>query len=267
MAARESRSTRGESAAVIDVTRIAAVIFDTDGVVTDTAAAHATTWKRVFDGYLRERSERSGARFEAFDADVDYRQYVDGRPRHDGIESFLGSRGIAIPYGAPIDASDAETICGLGNRKNELFLDHLQQEGVSPYPSTVRLLHRLRSAGVRIAVISASRNATAVLSAAGVIDLFEVKIDGVDAAALALPGKPAPAIFLEAANRLAVEPARTAVVEDSLAGVEAARSGAFALVIGVDRTGRGDELLDHGADVAVSDLSAVRVVGADGRQS
>lgn len=231
------------------------MIFDLDGVLTDTASVHAAAWKRLFDEYLEERSRRSGEPFVPFDADADYRRYVDGKPRYDGVRSFLESRGIALPEGDPKDAPDRETVCGLGNRKNALFLEHLHEHGVDPFPSSVDLVRDLRAHGVDTAIISASRNCAEVLAAAGLEDLFEVRVDGVVAAELGLPGKPDPAVFLEAARRLGVEPPRAAVVEDALAGVEAGRRGGFGLVVGVDRAGHAEELRSRGADLVVRDLA------------
>ena len=233
---------------------IDAVIFDMDGVVTQTALVHAAAWKAAFDGVLAGRSRRSGEPFAAFDAQADYRTYVDGMPRGDGIRRFLASRGITLPEGVPGDPPDAETVQGLGSRKNRDFLARVADEGVLPFPTTVALIRGLRERGIPVAIISASENATEILTAAGVIDLFDVKVDGTDAASLGLVGKPDPAIFLEAARRLGVEPARAAVVEDALAGVEAGRSGGFGLVVGVDRTGLGSAMADLGADVVVTDL-------------
>jgi trehalose 6-phosphate phosphatase len=236
-----------------------AVVFDMDGVITDTASVHAAAWKRLFDRYLQDRVERTGERFEPFDADEDYRRYIDGKPRYDGVRSFLASRGIELPEGDPDDPPDRETVCGLGNRKNDFFLEHLREHGAEPYPSTVELVRELRARGVRTAAISASRNMSEVLEAAGVAELFPVRVDGLVAEELGLPGKPDPAVFVEAARRLGVDPARTAVVEDALSGVEAGRRGGFALVIGVDRTGHADALRAAGADVVVGDLGELEL--------
>jgi alpha,alpha-trehalase len=244
---------------MLDLSRIHAVIFDMDGVVTDTASVHAAAWKRLFDGYLTERSPRTGQSFQPFDVEDDYRRYVDGKPRYEGVRSFLASRGISLPDGDPWDPPERETVCGLGNRKNGYFLAHLKQRGADAYPSTVSLVRDLQARSVRVAVVSASRNMAEVLASAGLSDLFRVKVDGVDADKLGLSGKPDPAIFLEAATRLGVEPARAAVVEDALAGVEAGRRGRFGLVIGVDRTGHAVALGEAGADVVVRDLGEVTV--------
>jgi beta-phosphoglucomutase family hydrolase len=235
-----------------------AVIFDMDGVVTDTATVHAAAWKRVFDQYLEERSRRSGEVSQPFDADADYRRYVDGKPRYDGVSSFLESRGIVLPHGDPSDSPERETVCGLGNRKDGVFLEQLKRGGSLAFPGTVALVRDLMVAHVPTAIISSSRNMSQVLAAAGIADLFRVRVDGIDAARLGLPGKPDPAIFLEAARRLGAEAARSAVVEDAIAGVEAGRRGGFALVIGVDRTGHRDALIEAGADVVVADLGELR---------
>jgi trehalose-phosphatase len=231
-----------------------------DGVITDTASVHAAAWKRLFDDFLRGRSEQEGEPFVPFDADADYRRYVDGRARYDGVREFLASRSISLPEGDPSDSPDHETVCGLGNRKNEYFLTHLREQGAEPFPSTVALIRDLLAAGVGTAAVSASRNMHEVLDAAGVRELFAVGVDGRTSEELGLPGKPDPAMFVEAAQRLGVEPARAAVVEDALAGVEAGRRGGFGLVIGVDRAGRPEALADAGADVVVSDLGELEVV-------
>ncbi len=227
-----------------------AVLFDMDGVITDTAEAHAAAWKQLFDHWLGQRD----GDFRPFDDDADYRAYVDGKPRYDGVRSFLASRGIELPFGSPDDSPEQETICGLGNRKNRYFNDWLAANRVQAYPGSLDLVARLRRAGLRLAVFSASRNATAVLESAGVRDRFDVKVDGSDMAELDLPGKPDPAILLRAARLLAVAPARAAVVEDAVAGVEAGVAGGFAQTIGVDRQGRGERLLEAGADLVVADL-------------
>jgi trehalose 6-phosphate phosphatase len=244
--------------AVVDTRDIDAVVFDMDGVVTDTASVHALAWARMFDRFLRERAQATGGSFSPF-TDDDYRRYVDGRPRYDGVRGFLASRGITVPEGDPSDGPDADTVCGLGNRKDQDFLDHLRRDGIAPFPTTIELIEHLRAAGVRTAIISASRNLDEVLAAGGVEELFQVRVGGIEADRLGLPGKPDPAVFVEAARRLGVEPARAAVVEDALAGVEAGRRGGFGLVVGVDRTGHPADLEAAGADVVVGDLSEVTV--------
>ena len=239
--------------------RLDAVIFDTDGVITDTASEHAAAWKHVFDEYLRRQADSDDKPFEPFEVDRDYRLYVDGKSRYDGVESFLRSRNIQLPWGDPDDAPEAATVCGLGNRKNEYFLDRIRERGAEPYPSTVELVRELRVRGVKTAAISASKNMSRMLEAAGVADLFDVKVDGITAAELGLAGKPDPAVFEEAARRLGVDPSRAAVVEDAIAGVEAGRRGGFGLVVGVDRTGHGNALATAGADLVVTDLAELEL--------
>jgi beta-phosphoglucomutase family hydrolase len=231
---------------------LGAAIFDTDGVVTDTARVHFTAWKDVFDAVLRERS--GTGTFDEFTRD-DYLRYVDGVPRYDGVRRFLASRDIDLGYGDPADGPEQESVCGVGNRKNEHFLRRLREDGAPAYDGTVSLLRWLRRHEVPLAVISASRNAGEVLAAAGVDELFDTMVDGREAERLGLPGKPDPAVFLEAARRLAVAPAQAMVAEDAQAGVRAARAGGFGLVVGVDRDGQRQQLLAEGADVVVDDLA------------
>ncbi len=235
--------------------RLQAVIFDMDGVVTRTARLHAAAWKEMFDAYLKDRE---GEDFHPFDEDREYRKYVDGKPRYDGVQSFLESRGISLDRGDPGDPPDRETVCGLGNRKNRIFRRMLEERGAETYPGALDFIAALRSRGLKVAVISASRNAEAVLTSAGVLDRFDVKVDGVDSDDLDLAGKPAPDIFEEAARRLGVEPSRAAVVEDAQAGVEAGRRGGFGLVVGVDRSGQAGALREHGAAVVVPALDVFR---------
>ena len=249
--------TEDEASFAINRTTIDAVVFDMDGVVTRTAAVHAAAWKQLFDDFLEKRAAVAGLEWTPFDIDRDYRVYVDGKARYDGVRSFLASRAITLPEGAPGDPPDVETVCGLGNRKNGYFIDVLERNGVEPFESTVRLVRCLQQLGIGTAIISASENATAVLEAAGVGTLFPVQVDGLVARRLALPGKPDPAVFLEAARQLGSVPERAIVVEDALAGVEAGRRGGFAHVIGVDRTGYPDALRESGADVVVPDLADV----------
>ncbi|MBE0476067.1 MAG: trehalose-phosphatase [Coriobacteriia bacterium] len=246
---------------------IDAVVFDLDGVVTETAHVHAAAWKRTFDEYLRLRSERTGEPFRPF-SDEDYARHVDGKPRYDGARAFLESRGISLPVGDPADAPGAETVAGLANAKNERFLRVLAEEGAESYASSVRLIRELRDAGVRTALITASRNGRAVADAAGVTGLFDAIVDGADAEEAGLAGKPAPDVFLHAARLVGVPKERAAVVEDAQAGVEAGRRGGFALVLGVDRFGRAEELRRAGADRVVGDLGELaadaRGPGAEG---
>lgn len=233
-----------------------AVIFDLDGVITDTASVHRTAWKRLFDDHLAQRPDESAEDHTPF-TDEDYRRYVDGKPRLDGVRDFLRSRGI--------DA-DERTIQELGERKNGYFQESLDRDGVMVFGSTVELVCRLHLREVRTAVFSASRNCKPVLEAAGLDELFEVRVDGVVAAELGLPGKPDPAVLLEATRRLGAQPERTVVVEDAEAGVEAGRRGGFGRVIGVDRGGAADALREHGAHEVVGDLAEVHVEVADQRE-
>jgi len=234
---------------------VRACLFDLDGVLTQTAKVHAAAWKDMFDGYLRERAERTGEEFVPFDQAVDYADYVDGKPRYDGVLSFLAARGIELPRGDPSDPPGAETVDGLGNRKNELVLRLIRERGVQPYEGSVRYVEAARDAGLRRAVVSSSTNCRDVLAAAGIEHLFEARIDGVVAERERLEGKPAPDTFLAGARALGAEPAQAVVFEDALAGVAAGRAGGFAWVVGVDRTGQADGLREHGASVVVSDLA------------
>jgi beta-phosphoglucomutase family hydrolase len=232
---------------------IDAVIFDLDGVITKTASVHEASWAALFNGYLQERAERTGEPFQAFES-ADYLEYVDGKPRYDGVASFLESRGIELPWGTPEDPPDAETVCGLGNRKNRVFLQQIEDHGVEPYDTTVEFVNELQCNGVATALISSSRNVNAVLEGAGLLDLFEVRIDGNVAADLEIPGKPDPAVFLEAASRVGASPEEAAIVEDAQSGVAAGRDGGFQMVIGVDRGDQAEELAAGGATVVVPDL-------------
>jgi trehalose-phosphatase len=238
--------------------RFDAVLFDLDGVITTTARVHAAVWKQLFDDYLQRRAV-GGTDFRPFDIDSDYRDYVDGKPRYDGVRSFLESRGIDLPYGHPSDGPEKDTICGLGNRKNQLFNERLRKEGVEVYKGSLGLIERLRQLSFKTAVVTASKNGAAILDAARIADRFDTCVDGVDAETLDLKGKPEPDAFLEAARRLNVTPDRCVVFEDALAGVQAAHRGRFGLVVGVDRADRAQALTQAGADVIVKDLSEVDV--------
>jgi beta-phosphoglucomutase family hydrolase len=235
--------------------QIKACLFDMDGVLTDTAKIHAAAWKEMFDAYLRERAKRSGEEFLPFDAHSDYDKYVDGKPRYDGVRSFLESRGIKLDQGSPSDPSGAETVDGLGNHKNEIVLRLIHEQGVEAYPGSVRFLGVVREAGLGTAVVSSSANCREVLQAAGIEELFEVRVDGGMVEREHLEGKPAPDTYLAAARELGVAKEAAAVFEDALSGVEAGRSGHFGQVVGVDRVGQAQALRDHGADVVVKDLA------------
>lgn len=233
---------------------IRACLFDLDGVLTDTATVHAGAWKEMFDSYLRGVAARGQTPFEPFTR-RDYDLYVDGKQRSDGVRTFLAARGIRLPEGSPDDPPDAETVAGLGNRKNEIVLRMLRKAGVRPYPGSTRMLRAARAAGLRCAVVSASTNCKEVLEAAGIADCFDVRVDGVVADREHLRGKPEPDTFLAAARRLGVEPRHAAVLEDSIAGVRAGRSGGFGVVVGVARSGQESTLRANGADVVVRDLA------------
>jgi beta-phosphoglucomutase family hydrolase len=232
-----------------------ACLFDLDGVLTDTAKVHAAAWKQMFDAYLRDRAKRTGQPFVPFDPKQDYDEYVDGKPRYDGVRSFLAARGIELPEGSPDDPPDRETISGLGNRKNEIVLRMIRKDGVDPYPGSVRYLQAAVEAGLRRAVVSSSTNCQDVLEAAGIEHYLEARIDGAVAERERLKGKPAPDTYLAGARALGVEPREAAVFEDALAGVEAGRAGSFGFVVGVDRVGQAEALRAHGADTVVSDLA------------
>lgn len=248
---------------LLSVGRFDALVLDLDGVITQTAKVHAAAWKTTFDDFLAKHTAEGGCS-EPFDIETDYRQYVDGKPRYDGVRSFLQSRGIDLPEGRPDDGSDQETICGLGNRKNELFREKLRHEGVEVYASTISLIRTLRRAGLRTAVVSSSRNCRAVLEAAGISDLFDACVDGVELQKCKLAGKPAPDMFIEASRRLACEPHRCIGIEDATAGVQAARAAGFGCVIGVNRGDRKEALLEHGADIVVSDLGELQLALTSG---
>jgi beta-phosphoglucomutase family hydrolase len=230
-------------------------LFDLDGVLTQTAKVHAAAWKQMFDGYLREQAKRTGEPFVPFDPVADYNEYVDGKPRADGTRSFLESRGIELPEGADDDPPGAETVHGLGNRKNEIVLRMIREDGVEAYPGSVRYVQAVKAAGLPRAVVSSSANARDVLVAAGIEDLFDARIDGVVAEREHLRGKPAPDTFLAGARALGLKPTTATVFEDALAGVAAGRAGGFGFVVGVDRVGQAEALEQHGADVVVTDLA------------
>ena len=234
---------------------IVACLFDLDGVLTRTAVVHAKAWKEMFDAFLKERAAEDGGRFKPFDAVSDYDDYVDGKPRADGVRSFLASRHIELPEGRDGDPPRRDTVHGLGNRKDHLFLELIHRDGVAPYPGSVRYLHAVREAGLRTAVVSSSKNCSEVLRAAKLDGLFDTQVDGNVAEAEHLKGKPAPDTYLRAARMLETKATEAAVYEDALAGVEAGRGGGFGLVVGVDRVGQARALRRHGADIVVRDLA------------
>ncbi|OMB87250.1 beta-phosphoglucomutase family hydrolase [Mycolicibacterium conceptionense] len=235
--------------------QITACLFDLDGVLTDTASVHKKAWKAMFDEYLKSRAERTGEPFTAFDIDVDYLTYVDGKRRQDGVRSFLASRGIELPEGTPDDPADAETIEGLGTRKNAMFHKTLEKDGVEVFEGSRRYLQAVTEAGLRRAVVSSSANTEEVLRITGLDTFIEQRVDGVTMRDENIPGKPAPDSFLRAAELLGVSPAQAAVFEDALAGVAAGRAGKFGFVVGVDRVGQAGQLRRDGADVIVTDLA------------
>ncbi|PKV75682.1 HAD family hydrolase [Pontibacter ramchanderi] len=236
---------------------IKALIFDLDGVVTQTARVHAQAWKRMFDAYLQQRGEKEGKHYEALDIDTDYREHIDGIPRYDGVRNFLASRGINLPEGAPEDEEGQETVGGLGNLKNMYFQELLKQEGVDVYDDTIAWIRHQKQKGMRTAIISASKNCVEVLHAAGIEHLFEEHVDGLQSAQLGLKGKPAPDIFLEAVRRLGIAPQEAAVFEDARKGVQAGKAGGFGLVVGIDRTHDEAALIEGGADLVIQQFPPV----------
>lgn len=231
-----------------------AILCDLDGVITQTAILHAVAWKRLFDDYLERSAVRTGVTSKPFDLEEDYRLYVDGKARYDGVRDFLRSRNLDLPWGSPDDSSDRETIYGLGNRKDEYFEAALREKGITVYPGTVRYLRLARDAGLKNAVVSSSHHCREIIDKAGLTTLFDTRIDGYEIDRLHLAGKPAPDSFLEAARRLAVLPEKAIVIEDALAGVQAGHVGGFGLVIGVNRQDQAQALRQHGADVVIADL-------------
>jgi beta-phosphoglucomutase family hydrolase len=244
----------------MDLSRFDAFLFDLDGVITRTAGLHASAWKKLFDEYLAAEASRHGRPFVPFDIAADYRAHVDGKPRHAGIRDFFASRGIRLPDGTPQDDPSQDTVHGLGKRKNRYFLASLEQEGARSYQAAVALVRAARALGVKTAVVSSSRNTVAILRVARLTDLFQVRVDGVEVVRLGLPGKPDPAMFLEAARRLDVRPARGVVFEDATSGVEAGCRGGFGLVVGVGDGDHAERLRQHGAHVVVADLGTIRLI-------
>jgi beta-phosphoglucomutase family hydrolase len=234
--------------------RYDAVLFDLDGVITNTASLHAACWKQMFDAYLKQRAVQRGEPFRPFDIATDYRLHVDGKPRFDGVRDFFASRGIRLPEGSPDDPPDAETVGGLGNRKNDLIYELIETTGVESYEGSVRFIRQLRNLGFKTAVVTSSQNCTTVLQAAQLDDSFDVQVDGNTIEEQHLAGKPAADTFLKAAELLQVDPSRAVVIEDAISGVKAGASGHFGLVIGVARKGNDAELLRNGAHMVVSDL-------------
>ena len=231
---------------------VRACLFDMDGVLTNTATVHAEAWKRSFDAFL---TEQRGEDSQPFDVERDYAQFVDGKPREDGVRDFLAARGIELPEGGPDDPPDAVTVHGVGMRKNALVLELIAARGVDVYAGSVRFVNAVRDAGLRTAVVSSSANTKLILDRAGIADRFDARVDGVVIAEEGLQGKPAPDSFLRAAELLDVPPTAAAVFEDALAGVAAGHAGGFAVTVGVDRHGEPDALREHGADVVVADLA------------
>jgi beta-phosphoglucomutase family hydrolase len=231
-----------------------AVLFDLDGVLTATAKVHAAAWKKIFDEYLRKRATENNEPFQPFDIQSDYKLYVDGKSRYDGARDFLRSRGIHLPEGTPDSPPEDETVCGLGNRKDKIIQRVIESDGVEAYAGSVALVRHLRSQGIKTAVVTSSHHGGPVVEAAGIADLFDLRVDGNVIDRLKLAGKPAPDAYLKAAEDLGVEPKRAVVVEDALSGVQAGRNGGFGLVVGVARHDNADELKANGADMVVTDL-------------
>jgi beta-phosphoglucomutase family hydrolase len=256
---RPQRSSLGTSEIVVDLAAFDAFLFDLDGVITRTAELHAAAWKKLFDDYLTAQAARTAAPFVPFDIVEDYRAHVDGKPRHAGVRDFLASRGIRLPEGTSQDDASQETVHGLGRRKDQYFRVSVEHEGVRVYQSAIALVSEARARGVKTAVVSASRSTRAILRAARLTDLFQVCVDGVEVGRLGIPGKPDPAMFLEAARRLSVQPARGVVFEDATAGVEAGRRGGFGLVVGVGAADQAERLREHGAHIVVADLGTIRL--------
>lgn len=234
-----------------------AVLFDLDGVITDTARMHAACWKVMFNTYLKRRAEKSGEEFISFEIDTDYLEYVDGKPRYDGVRDFLASRDIVLEEGTPDSPATEESVCGLGNRKNELVNLRIQMHGINVFQSSVDFVDYIISSGLKTAIVSSSANSRTILKTAEIIDLFPVIVDGVTAKEKNLGGKPSPDMFLHAAEELGVEPGRCVVIEDAISGVQAGRNGNFGLVIGIARKENKEELIENGADIVLNDLGDI----------
>jgi alpha,alpha-trehalase len=243
----------------ISASRYDAWLFDLDGVVTDTARVHGAAWKKTFDEYLEKVAERDGVPFVPFEINPDYFEYVDGKPRYDGVDSFLRGRSIELPWGTPDDPPDEETVCGIGNEKNLLFNEILEKRGADIFDSTVSLIRELRRRGLKLAVVTSSKNCTTILKVAELSDLFDVQIDGVVAETEGIPGKPNPDMYLEAAKRLGVAIDHCVVIEDAVSGIQAGRAGNSGLVIGIARHDTPDVLLANGADFVVGDMAEISI--------
>lgn len=235
-------------------------LFDLDGVVTNTSALHSSAWKLLFDDFLKKDAARQGIPFKPFDIDTEFKQYVDGKPRYEGVVSFLESRGIDLPWGEKDDHQEMETIYGLGNRKNRLFNELLGSRGAEVFETSLSLLKDLRSRGIKTAVVSSSKNCPSVMKSAGITELFDVRMSSIEAEEMELAGKPAPDVFLKAAEMLDVKPERAVVIEDAISGVQSGRAGGFRHVIGVAREGEEDDLRKNGADIVVSDLGELQLL-------
>jgi len=236
-----------------------AVIFDLDGVITQTAKVHGKAWKKMFDEYLHTREKRFNEPFKEFTHEGDYLPYVDGKPRYKGVESFLKSRGIGIPFGDPEDSFDMETACGLGNAKNKFFNDIINKDGAEVFESTVSLIHELKNIGVRIGVASSSKNCRQILQSVNLLGLFDTRVDGIGSAELGLKGKPEPDIFTTACDNLGVDYFRAVIVEDAVSGVQAGMNGGFGLTLGLARENNVNELKANGAGIVVKDLSEINI--------
>ena len=232
-----------------------AILFDLDGVITNTANMHATCWKKIFDEYLQTRSTKTGKTFRSFEIATDYKLHVDGKTRFDGARDFLKSRGITLPEGTHDDPPHKETVCGIGNRKSNLVTKVIKTDGIEVYEGSMTFLKHVKEIGMKTAIVTSSENSQAVLQAAGIRDVFDAQIDGTTIVDQHLAGKPAPDSYLKAVQLLEVQPKRAVVIEDAISGVQAGVKGGFGLVIGIDRKGYAEELKKNGAHIVVSDLS------------
>ena len=248
-------SSVGGAPKVLSADGYDAMLFDMDGVITRSAASHGSLWKVVMDDFLKDFSERNNIPFRAFDLELDYHNFMDGKPRYDGVCNFLVSRGIALPFGEPSDDGHTDTCCGLGNRKNLRFKEHLEAHGIELFDSTVEMILRFRAGGKRVAVVSASKNCEMILRKADLLDLFDVMVSGREAAAMSLAGKPAPDTYQKAAELLHVEMDRSVVFEDSVTGIQAGKAAGAGFIVGIDRAADAAALTWYGADVVVPDLS------------